>query len=580
MIQKVKSCLWPISISFLAAFLLFGFCARGQTISSQKIFFNGKIFTANATQPYAEAVAIEGDKIIAVGNLTDVKAKVSDKALLVDLQGKCLLPGLIDSHVHALSGGENLLAAALNDVLLGKEELRDFAARTLKSKKGMQGDVLYIRGMHSGTWAVVSDLDDLFNREPYLNQPVVVRGSDGHTAWVNKVMLKRAKIDSDFISSLPDTDKKYFGFDGDKNPNGLISEDGFQNISDAMPASTVDPVMAGELGVKHLNSLGITAWLDPSTGDISEGENNGRLTVYQKLATANKLKGHVVGTVVADGNANVDEQIITLRKLQKKFNGVKDLDIIGFKIFADGVLEYPTQTGAISIPYKNSGSMGSLMFDPAKFKTFVTKADKEKLLVHIHAIGDRAVTESLNAYEVARKTNGNSGIVHSITHLQLVKQSDFKRFADLNIFASVQLLWASADMYTIELVNPYVDPTITAHQYPALSLVKAGVTVAGASDWSVSSANPFEAIEQAETRRGKLDVLDANEIMPRMEMLKAYTINAARLMMKEKSIGSIEPGKQADFVLLDRDVTTIPTDQVKQTKVLWTMFGGEIVFKN
>ncbi len=550
-----------------------------QVASTQKIFFNGRIFTANPEQPYADAVVVQGDKIIAVGSLSQVKSKVDPKSELVDLQGKYLLPGLIDSHVHALSGGEHLMGAAMNDVLVNKEELRAFASTTLLLRKGMRGDVLYIRGMHSGTWAAANDLDDLFNKEPYLTQPVVLRGSDGHTAWVNKVMLKRAKIDKNFILTLSAADKKYFGVDAENNPNGLISEDGFQKINAVMPASVIDPVQAGEQGVKHLNSLGITAWLDPSTGNISEGINNSRLNVYQKLALASKLKAHVVSTVVADGDGDVVNQIATLKKLQTKYGSVKDLSIIGFKIFADGVLEYPTQTGAISIPYKNSGSLGSLMFDPEKFKMFVTKADKEKLLVHIHAIGDRAVTESLNAYEAARKANGNSGIIHSITHLQLVKPTDFKRFAELNVFASAQLLWASADMYTLELVNPYVDSTITAHQYPALSLVKAGVTVAGASDWSVSSANPFEAIAQAETRTGKLGVLDANEIMPRLEMLKAYTINAAKLIMKDKMIGSIEPGKQADFVLVDRDVMSISPEEIKDTKVLWTMFGGEIVYK-
>src|SRR6478736_3490452 len=229
----------------LASLFLTTDYSNAQTNLPEKILFNGKIFTANATQPYVEAVAIRGDKIVAVGNLSEIKDKVGDKAARVDLQGKYLLPGLIDSHVHALSGGENLLAASLNDVLINKEELRAFAASTLQSKKGMRGDVLYIKGVHSGTWATANDLDDLFNKDPYLNQPVVMRGSDGHTAWVNKVMLKRASINKDFILSLSEADKKFFGVDDNRNPTGLISEEGFQKISAAMPSSTVDPVMAG-----------------------------------------------------------------------------------------------------------------------------------------------------------------------------------------------------------------------------------------------------------------------------------------------------------------------------------------------
>jgi predicted amidohydrolase YtcJ len=547
--------------------------------AQNKILYNGTIYTVDDKQPKVEAVAISGDKIIAVGDLKTVKAKAGKNLTMVDLQGKYLLPGLIDSHNHAISGGETLESATLNDVLLTKEELRQFAEATLKTKKGMRGDVLYIGGFHSGTWASSKDLDELFNGNDYHTQAVVLRGSDGHTAWVNDVMLMRAGIDKNYVKNLSDDDRKFFGTDASGEPNGLISEDGFARIRSVLPSTKVDINHAGLLGVQHLNGLGITAWLDPSTGDISEGDNNGELNVYKKLSAEKNLTAHVVGVVVADGNANVDQQIAVIRKLQEQFRNVKDVEVIGFKIFADGVLEYPTQTGAISIPYKNSGQKGSLMFDPIKFKTFVATADKEKLLVHIHAIGDRAVTESLDAYAVARKQNGNSGITHSITHLQLVKPSDFNRFKALNIMTSSQLLWATADMYTLELVNPYVDESLAAHHYPAKSLLNAGAVIAGASDWPVSSANPFEAIAVAETRTGKLGVLDAKEVMPRNEMIKAYTINAARLMMKDKSIGSIEVGKQADFVLLDRDVMKVDAYSIKATQVLWTMFAGEKVFE-
>ncbi len=547
--------------------------------AQHKILYNGTIYTVDPARPTVEAIAVDGDKIVALGDLASVRSKADRNAQMIDLQGKYLLPGLIDSHNHAISGGETLESAMLNDVLLSKEELRAFAAATLKSRKGMRGDVLYIGGSHSGTWASAKDLDELFNSNEYQSQPVVLRGSDGHTAWVNRVMLVRAGIDKNYVNSLSADDKKFFGVGADGEPNGLISEDGFDRIRSVLPATKIDINHAGMLGVQHLNSLGITAWLDPSTGDISEGENNGELNVYKKLALDKKLTAHVVGVVVADGNGNVDDQIAVIRKLQEQFRNVKDVDVIGFKIFADGVLEYPTQTGAISIPYKNSGQNGSLMFEPAKFKVFVSKADKEKLLVHIHAIGDRAVTESLNAYEVARRQNGNSGITHSITHLQLVRPADFKRFKELNVMTSSQLLWATADMYTLELVNPYIDESLAAHQYPAKSLLEAGALIAGASDWPVSSANPFEAMCIAETRAGKLGVLDAREIMPREEMIRAYTIHAARLIMRDKEIGSIEVGKQADFVLLDRDVMKVVPLELKTTQVLWTMFGGEIVYR-
>jgi predicted amidohydrolase YtcJ len=562
----------------LIVFILIALQTQSQD-QPEKILYNGKIFTANPKQPYADAVGIKGDKIVVVGELTFVKSKLSKEAALIDLQGKCLLPGLIDSHNHAISGGGSLMIANVNDAYLPKTELAAFAKESMANGKGMRGDVLYIAGMHSATWRAPKDLDELFNADPYLDQGVVLRGSDGHTGWLNNAMLKRASINADFIKSLSGNDKKFFGYDEEYEPNGLISEDGFDKVSAVMPPGPGNSLAAGVLGVKHLNALGITAWMDPATGDVNEGTENSELAIYKKLSEQSELTAHVAAAITAEADGDVLAQIKTLRQLQSDYKNVTNVSVIGFKIFADGVLEHPTQTAAISIPYVNSGHKGSLMFDPMKFKNFVTQADKEKLLVHVHAIGDRAVTETLNGYEAARKANKSLNRPHSITHLQLVKPSDFKRFASLNIMANMQLLWATADIYTMDLVKPYIDPSLFASQYPAKSLQNAGAQISGASDWSVSSANPFAAIYTAETRKGKLGVLDAKEIMSREDMLKAYTINSAKTIWMDKSIGSIETGKQADFVLLDRDVTSVSSEEVKNTQVLWTIFGGEIVYK-
>ncbi len=566
------------SIPVLICLLLSTASLFAQGTRSEKILFNGKIVTSSARTPVAEAVSIAGDKIVAVGTLESVRGTVGDRAELIDLQGKCLLPGFIDSHNHAIGGGESLLIATLNDVLLTKKELGKFAKEAIKTKRGLRGDVLYIGGVHSSTWVSVDSLVELFNKEPYNSQGVVLRGSDKHTAWVNNVVLKRAGINAQFIRTLPETEKKYFGINAAKEPNGLVSEGGYRKIDEVLPASPVRPLEAGEKGSLYLSSLGITAWLDPSAGNISEGEQNSHLEVYNTLLHQKKLNAHVAAVVVANANEDPAAQVEVVKKLQQRYKAVEDMRILGFKIFADGVLEYPTQTASVSIPYLNSKQNGSLMFDPQKFKEFAAFADKERLLVHVHAIGDRAVTETLNGFAYMRSQNGNTDIPHSITHLQIVVPADFKRFSHLKIIASMQLLWANADSYVVDLVKPYLDPTLYRRQYPAMSLLSAGAIIAGASDWPVSSANPFEAIHMAETRRGQKGVLEAKEAMTRIEMLKAYTINAAKVMMMEKSIGSIESGKQADFVLVDKDVLTVSSEEVKKTNVVWTMFGGKIIY--
>jgi predicted amidohydrolase YtcJ len=228
-------------------------------------------------------------------------------------------------------------------------------------------------------------------------------------------------------------------------------------------------------------------------------------------------------------------------------------------------------------PYRNTKKTGELLIDPAHFGELVSAADARGWLVHIHAIGDRAVRESLNGIEQARKDR-QSGISHSITHLQMVNPKEFARFKPLNVIASMQLLWASADDYTLDMIKPYVSALAFRYQYPAHSLLKQGATLAGASDWPVSSPNPWNAMAQAITRQGPLGVLNADERLDRETLFYAYTQNAARTLGLEQQIGSLTAGKQADFIVLDRDVFTVDEKALHETQVLQTWFAGREIY--
>jgi len=242
-------------------------------------------------------------------------------------------------------------------------------------------------------------------------------------------------------------------------------------------------------------------------------------------------------------------------------------------------VEYPSQSAAMTAPYKNADKLGDLLFDPNAFTQLCIDADKQGLIVHTYAIGDLAVHEALNGYEAARTANGNSGLPHTITHLQFVREQDVPRFKPLGVVASYQLLWAAAGTDSIDLVQPYVTAEIYKWQYPARSMLDAGTVIAGASDWPVSTPNVFNAIYEAETRKGPKGVLDANQDMPREAMLYAYTINAARAMNQQDKLGSIEPGKAADLTLVDRDVLTVSPEIMRDTQVVWTMVGGDWVYR-
>jgi len=542
--------------------------------AQEKIFYNAKIFTADREHPFAEAIAIKGKWIVAVGNYDDVKRSVGINAAQIDLGGSFLMPGFVDSHNHAIGGGTDLLKPNTGDKTMNVDELLAYAKKELQAKEKMTGDILVIYGLNISTWSALDDLTRVFNAKEFATLPVVLRGSDGHTAWCNKAMMERAGINNNFLSSLAPEEKVFYGVSNNA-PNGFVSESGYRKIS-AMFHSDIDYHTAGEKAMEYNNSYGITAWLDPTAGN-TEKKTQEYLDTYAWLYNSKKLTAHIAATIVADADKDPYRQITFVKTLQKRYDN-DDLSIIGFKIFADGVIEHPTHTAALSLPYTDTRSNGVLMFEPKKFTSFVTAADKQHLLVHVHAIGDKAVTEALNGFETARRFNGNSGLPHTITHLQIVQPSDFGRFKKLNVLASYQLLWAFGDVTTIDIVKPCIDPSLYKWQYPARSMLQAGATVCGASDWPVSSANPFEAIYCAETRKGPMGVLDSSQCMPRVEMMYAYTIEAAKALMLEKKIGSLKAGKYADMILLNKDVLSVSAEDMQTTRVLWTMFEGNIVY--
>jgi hypothetical protein len=545
---------------------------RAQGSAQERILFNAKIFTAEPLNPYAEAIAIRGGRIVAVGTYAEVAKSVSADAERVDLEGKTLFPGFIDSHIHAIDGGINLISADASDKVQSMESLVAFAKEAKTSGVGMRGGILEILGLPLEFWSHTDELNANFSAGEYETQPVFLRGMDGHTGWANHALLNRAGITRDFLQKLSPDQRSYYGVGKDFEPNGFVVDAGMEKISPLFPPPTDDRLLAaGRAALHYIYNLGITAWLDPLADDLV-------LKTYRLLAD----HGELVSEVDAFPRVDVKDPLAELKAVQKTreaYKNIPNLHVAGIKIFADGVVEYPSQTANLSKPYKNTGRNGDLLFDSKRFAELCIAADKQGLIIHVHALGDGAVRAALDGIAAARKANGNSGLPHTLTHEQFVVPGDFPRFRELGVISALQLLWAAAEPDTIEIVKPYLDAEIYKWQYPARSILDNGGVISGASDWPVSSANVFWGIYQAETRKGPEGVLDAAQDMPREAMFYAYTRNAARAMNLLDSIGSLAPGKRADLILIDRDVLTISPEETRDAKILWTMVAGKIVYR-
>ena len=567
----------PLHLCLFSLFLFFGFgplwsplLAQGS--ADERLFFNAKIFTAEPQNPYAEAIAIRGGKIVAVGSYSDVANSVSAAAERVDLQGKTLFPGFIDSHMHAVDGGTNLISADASDNVHTIKDLATFAQQAKTTGAGMHGGILEILGLPLEFWSHTNELNAKFSAGEYESQPVFLRGMDGHTGWANRALLNRAGITRDFLKSLSENERSYYGVGKDSEPTGFVVDAGTQKIEPLFPSLNDDRLLAaGRAALRYNYSLGITAWLDPLAYDSV-------LKTYRLLAD----RGELVSEVDAFPQVFAKDPAAELAAVQKTRAAYKDipnLHVTGIKIFADGVAEYPSQTANLSRPYTNTGRNGDLLFDPKKFAQLCVAADQQGLIIHVHALGDGAVTAALDGIAAARRANGNSGLPHTLTHEQFVRPEDFPRFRQLGVISALQLLWASAEPDTIEILKPYVAPEVYKWQYPARSILDSGGVISGASDWPVSSANVFWGIYQAETRKGVEGILDASQDMPREAMFYAYTRNSARAMNLLDQIGSLAPGKRADLILIDRDVLTDSPDDLRDAKILWTMVAGKTVYR-
>ncbi|ROL74149.1 amidohydrolase [Pseudomonas vranovensis] len=550
------------------------------------VLFNGKVYTAEPGQGLVQAVAVKDGKVLQVGSDAQIQALADAHTQRIDLAGKVLMPGMIDSHSHPVVAAYDSLGANLQDEVKPLPALEQWILAEVEQGRGKAGDVISVAGASSAYWDNSRELGQLFNQGRWASQPLVLSGIDGHTGWANQAMLKRMQIDAVWVKSLSEQDRSYVGHEADFSPNGYFAEARWDQVRSQIPAASQEVMLkAAREAVRVNNQYGVTAWMDAAanagSGDSlfdfkATAQTVGVLPLYRALAERGELNAHVAALMITNPKSRPAD-LEVLAQVVKQFEGVPNLSFPGIKVFVDGVLEYPGQSAAVITPYSNSHKNGQLLIEPEHFGELVAAAEQHDWIVHMHAVGDRAVRESLNGVAYARTLQGKP-LAHSISHLQMVDPKDFARFKQLGVIASMQMLWATAENYTVELVKPYVSAQGYAYQYPAHSLQQAGALIAGASDWPVSSPNPWNAIAQAMTRKGPLGVLNAKESVDRQVMFQAYTLNAAKALRLERQIGSLAPGKQADLIVLDRDVFKVSAQELFDTRVLKTYFAGKQVY--
>ena len=547
-------------------------------------FINGAVYAVDQKRSRAEAVAVNGQDIIFVGSNRGAAEHIGANTEVIDLGGKMLLPGFIDSHAHAsatINEEDSVMLYHLGSAADYVSAVKDFAARHPDL------NVIYGHGWHNEVFPPEGPLKEELDAV-VSDRPVSLMSNDGHSIWVNSRALDVAGVTKDTpcpFGGIIETNQKT------GEPSGTVRETARDMIQNLLPPYTVDQMKTGIRDfMREAARVGITTVHDPllllpdSGGQLNGyGAARNSILAYEELVNNSELTCRVRGTILTDPTKG-DTQVPRLSAacaMQKH----PLFQINGAKVFVDGVVE--GGTAYLHKPYAHKPNYrGEPLWQQDKLNALCKTADREKLQIHIHAIGDAAIGMTLDALAYAREHNGSRDSRHLITHLQVVDYADIPRFAELDIVGVPQPFWHVKGEYFRELEVKYLGLERAEKEYPMKSFVDAGVILAAASDYPVQVPSPpLLAIQLGITRciPGETDpneILGPEERMTLEDMLAGFTINGAYANFIENETGSIEVGKKADMVVLDRNLFEVAVSQIADTKVLMTMFEGEMVYRD
>jgi predicted amidohydrolase YtcJ len=542
-------------------------------------FVNGVVYTVDAARSRAQAVAAKDGRIVAVGSDDAIGEHLGPRTEVFDLDGRMLLPGFQDAHVHPVGGGVDRLQCDLHDL-----HSREDYLLSVKAYAHDHPDREWILG---GGWSMdvfpggtpTKDLLDTVVPDRLVFLP----NRDGHSTWVNGRALEAAGI----TATTPDPADGRIERDASGEPSGTLHEGAADLVGRLAPQPTPDEVYEGLLeGQRYLHSLGITAWQDAIVSTDFWMDN---YSAYLRAADNGDLTARVVGSLWWNrerGEDQIDE-LIDLRDRGRsgRFSATT------VKIMQDGVCE--TFTAAVLEPYLDghghvTDERGISFVEPEALKAYVTALDRLGFQVHFHALAERAVREALDAIEAALWANGPTDHRHHLAHIQVVHPDDVPRFRTLRAVANAQPLWAAHEGQMDELTIPFLGEPRWRWQYPFGSLVRAGANLAMGSDWSVSSPDPLEEIHVAVNRmmpptylygNGNDEVFLPDERLDLATSIAAFTMGSAYVNHLDELTGSIEVGKYADLAVVDRDLFAHPVEDIANARVDATFVEGVPVYE-
>ena len=533
------------------------------------IVLRGKVYTLNVKQPWAQAVAIQGGKIVAVGSEGEIEKLRGSGTKIIDAGGRLVLPGFTDCHIHFMDGSLSLGRVNLEDA----KDPPDIQRRLREYAKSHPGSGWVLgRGWDYGMFSDEALPHKKYLDEVFADRPVFLEGYDGHTYWANSKALELAGVNKD----TPDPANGAIVRDAKTGePTGALKESAQELIAKVVPKPTRSEKLAAlRAGLKWANENGLTRV-------HSAGQDFEELDLYDELNRHGDLTVRFYIAYFLNPPELRHQDLDAMESARKKYRGEWiDTDVVKFMV--DGVIE--SHTAAMFEPYSDDpGLKGKLFWDPQKYDSAVAELDKRGFQIFTHAIGDYGVRTALDAYENAEKTNHNSDRRPRIEHIETITAKDIPRFGELGVIASMQPLHANPNADTLNVWARNAGPERSSRGFAWQSIAAAGGKLAFGSDWPVVTLNPWVGIQLAVTRQtveGKPEGgFHPEQRVTLAEAIAGYTIDAAFAGRREKTEGSLEPGKAADLIVVSQNLFEIDPHKIADTKVITTIVGGRVVYQ-